>query len=144
MAQARREGVGDRVVFTGMLRRGDKLDALAAADVWTLPSHTENFGIAVAEALAAGRATVISPAVNIAPDIADANAGIVAPLNADAFAVEIIALLRDSARREALGVRAREFARRYDWSLVGPQLAAMYEEIAGERSRSDAEVRLCA
>ena len=144
ITQARREGVGDRVVFTGMLRSVDKLDALAAADVWALPSHTENFGVAVVEALAAGRATVISPAVNIAPEIAAADAGVVAPLNAQAFAAEITALLRDPARREALGVRARAFAQRYDWSLVGPQLAAMYEEIAGERTRSDAEVRLCA
>ncbi len=144
IAQASREGVGDRVVFTGMLRGDDKLEALAATDVWALPSHSENFGVAVVEALAAGRATVISPAVNIAPEIAAAGAGVVASLNAQAFAAEITALLRDPAKREALGVRAREFARRYDWSLVGPQLAAMYDEIAGERSRSDTEVRLCA
>ena len=144
ITQARRAGVGDRVVFTGMLRGDDKLDALASADVWALPSHSENFGVAVVEALAAGRATVISPAINIASEIAAAGAGVVASLDAGAFAAELVLLLRDPARREALGARAREFARRYDWSLVGPQLAAMYDEIASDRSRSDAEVRLCA
>ena len=53
-----------------MLRGRDKLAALAAADVWALPSHSENFGIAVVEAMAAGRAVVVAPDVNIAPEIA--------------------------------------------------------------------------
>ena len=145
VALARREGVAERVVFTGMLSGVEKLDALAAAGVWALPSHTENFGNAVVEALAAGRATVISPAVNIAPEIAASGAGIVAPLSAEAFGAEIAALLRDDARREALVVRAREFARRYDWSIVGPRLAEMYAQVAG-RALPDAglEVRTCA
>ena len=145
VALARREGVAERIVFTGMLSGVEKLDALAAAGVWALPSHTENFGNAVVEALAAGRATVISPAVNIAPEIAASGAGIVAPLSAEAFGAEIAALLRDDARREALVVRAREFARRYDWSIVGPRLAEMYAQVAG-RALPDAglEVRTCA
>jgi hypothetical protein len=63
-ALARREGVADHVVFTGMLSGVEKLDALAAASIWALPSHTENFGIAAAEAFAAGRATVIKAAVS--------------------------------------------------------------------------------
>jgi glycosyltransferase involved in cell wall biosynthesis len=145
VALARREGVAERVVFTGMLSGAEKLDALAAAGVWALPSHTENFGNAVVEALAAGRATVISPAVNIAPEIAASDAGIVAPLNAEAFGAEIAALLRDDVRREALGARARAFARRYDWSIVGPRLAEMYAQVA-RRALTDAgsEVRRCA
>lgn len=144
-ALARSEGVAESVVFTGMLRGGDKLAALAAADVWALPSHTENFGNAVVEALAAGRATVISPAVNIAAEIGASGAGIVAPLTPEAFGAEIAALLRDDLRREALGGRARTFARRYDWSIVGPRLAEMYAQVAG-RALPDAgsEVRICA
>jgi glycosyltransferase involved in cell wall biosynthesis len=142
---ARRAGVAESVVFTSMLRGDEKLDALAAADVWTLPSHTENFGIAAVEAMAAGCATVVSPAVNIASEIAAAGAGIVAPLRAEAFAAEIVGLLRDDVRRDALGDRARAFARRYDRAAVGPQLADMYREIVGAGSRGvSAGVRLCA
>lgn len=144
-ALARREGVAEHVVLTGMLSGVEKLDALAAASVWTLPSHTENFGNAVVEALAAGRATVISAAVNIAPEIAASDAGIVTALSGEAFGAEIAALLRDDARREALGARARAFARCYDWSIVGPRLAEMYAQVAG-RALPDAgsEVRICA
>ena len=129
-ALAAREGVAEGVTFTGMLRGRDKLAALAAADVWALPSHSENFGIAVAETLAAGRAAVIAPGVNIAPEIAAAGAAVVCDLDAEAFAAEIVALLGDGARREALGTAARAFARRYDWSAVGPQLTAMYGRVA--------------
>lgn len=129
-ALAAREGVADAVTFTGMLRGRDRLAALAAADVWALPSQTENFGIAVAEALAAGRAVVVSPGVNIAPEIAAADAGVVADASAGAFGPAIVSLLRDDLRRERLGRAGREFARRYDWSAVAPQLAAMYERVA--------------
>jgi glycosyltransferase involved in cell wall biosynthesis len=116
-----------------MLRGEDKLAALAAADVWALSSHSENFGIVVAEALAAGRPVVISPAVNIAPDIAEAGAGVVCELTAQAFAAEITALLLNDSRRAALGARAREFAGRWDWGTVGPQLAEMYASVARGR-----------
>ncbi len=51
--------------------------ALAAADVWALSSHTETFTIAVIEALAAGLARLISPAVNLAGEIERAAAGMV-------------------------------------------------------------------
>ena len=129
-ALAEREGVASRVVFTGIMRGEDKLAALASADVWALPSHTENFGIAVVEALAAGLPTVISPAVNIAPAIAAAGAGVVCELTPEAFAPEIVGLLRDDRRRAALGSEAREFAKGYDWATVGPKLAEMYAEAA--------------
>jgi glycosyltransferase involved in cell wall biosynthesis len=132
-ALAEREGIASRVVFTGMLRGEDKLAALATADVWALSSHSENFGIAVAEALAAGLPVVISPAVNIAPDIAEAGAGVVCELTAQAFAAEITALLRNDSRRAELSTKAREYVKRWDWDVVGPQLAEMYASVARPR-----------
>lgn len=129
-----REGVAEAVTFTGMLHGRDKLAALAATDVWALPSHGENFGIAVAEALAAGRAVVVSPGVNIAPEIAAADAGIVRERTPEAFGAAIASLLRDAGERERLGERACMFARRYDWSEVAPRLAELYEHVAGTRA----------
>lgn len=128
-AEAAGAGVADRVAFTGMLRGDAKLDALAAAGVWALPSQSENFGNAVVEAMAAGVPIVVSPDVNIATDIADASAGVVAPRTVGAFALEIGALLDDGDRRAALSSRARAFARRYDWAVVAPRLAAMYDGV---------------
>ena len=127
---AEREHVAGRVVFTGMLQGEDKLSALAAADVWALPSMTENFGNAVVEAMAAGVAVVISPQVNIAADVKASGAGIVAERTPETFAAEIISLLGDDTHRLEIAERGRAFTRRYDWSIVGPKLAAMYEDIA--------------
>jgi glycosyltransferase involved in cell wall biosynthesis len=63
------------VIFTGMLQRELKWGAFAAAEVFVLPSHQENFGIAVAEALACGTPVLISNKVNIWREIVDAGAG---------------------------------------------------------------------
>ena len=112
---ARHAGIGSRVVFTGMLRGEDKAAAIAAADVWALPSHTENFGLAVVEALAAGRPVLMSPAVNIAHDAGAARAAAICEPDANEFGYALGALLADHERRVELGARAREFARRYDW-----------------------------
>lgn len=79
VARAQTLGIADRIVWTGMLRDSMKWSALAAAEVFALPSHQENFGIAVAESLACGVPVLISREVNIWREIEAANAGFVAP-----------------------------------------------------------------
>jgi glycosyltransferase involved in cell wall biosynthesis len=119
------------VTFVGPVFGEERLDALGAADVWALSSHTENFGIAVAEAAAAGCPLVISPAVNIAADVEAAGAGVVAEATPDAFASGLIEVLGDAAKQGELRQRGPAFAARYDWSVVTPQLMDMYRVAAG-------------
>jgi glycosyltransferase involved in cell wall biosynthesis len=71
-------GIAPQVTWTGMLNGTMKWGALRAAEVFLLPSHQENFGIAVAEALAAGVPALISNKVNIWREIEADGAGIVA------------------------------------------------------------------
>jgi glycosyltransferase involved in cell wall biosynthesis len=78
-ARAHALRIPDRIVWTGMLRDRLKWSALAAAEVFALPSHQENFGIAVAESLACAVPVLISREVNIWREIESANAGLVAP-----------------------------------------------------------------
>lgn len=66
-----------RVYWPGMLDGDRKWGALRAAEAFVLPSHQENFGIAVVEALAAGTPVLISTQVNIWPEIESAGAGLV-------------------------------------------------------------------
>lgn len=73
-ALAERLGVLDRIHWTGSIRGSLKWGAFYGAEAFILPSHQENFGIAVADALAAGVIPLISDKVNIAPDIASDNA----------------------------------------------------------------------
>jgi glycosyltransferase involved in cell wall biosynthesis len=75
--QAKRLGIESRVHWTGMLEGDLKWGALRAAEAFVLPSHQENFGVAVVEALACGVPVLISDKVNIWPDIARDEAGIV-------------------------------------------------------------------
>jgi len=68
-----------RVTWTGMLSGDLKWGAFHSSDAFVLPSHQENFGIAVAEALACGVPVLISDKVNIWREIVTDEAGIVAP-----------------------------------------------------------------
>jgi glycosyltransferase involved in cell wall biosynthesis len=70
--------IDSRVCWTGMLRDEMKWGAYHAAEVFVLPSHQENFGIAVAEALACGVPVLISNKVNIWREIVKYGAGLVA------------------------------------------------------------------
>jgi glycosyltransferase involved in cell wall biosynthesis len=77
LAQA--AGVADRVSWPGMLQGEMKWGAFYAAEVFALPSHQENFGIAVAESLGCGLPVLISDKVNIWREIEADGAGIVGP-----------------------------------------------------------------
>lgn len=70
-------GVRDRITWTGMLTGELKLGALRSAEVFILPSHQENFGIAVAEAMACGVPVLISNKVNIWREVQEDRAGLV-------------------------------------------------------------------
>jgi glycosyltransferase involved in cell wall biosynthesis len=77
--QAQALGIAGRVHWPGMLSGEVKFGAFYAAEAFILPSHQENFGIAVAEALACGRPVLISDQINIWRDIVQDNVGFVAP-----------------------------------------------------------------
>jgi glycosyltransferase involved in cell wall biosynthesis len=76
---AKQLGIGSRITFTGLIKGDLKWGSLYTADVFVLPSHQENFGIAVVEALACQVPVLISHQVNIWREIQQAQAGFVAP-----------------------------------------------------------------
>ena len=76
-AQAERLGATSRIHWPGMLTGDAKWGALAAASFFALTSHQENFGIAVAEALAFGKPVLITNKVNIWREVEQDGAGIV-------------------------------------------------------------------
>ena len=80
-----------------MLQGEDKLAAFADATLFLLPSYSENFGIAVVEAMACGVPVLISDRVNIWREVVADGAGLAAPRDAAAFAREITAMLAEPA-----------------------------------------------
>jgi glycosyltransferase involved in cell wall biosynthesis len=126
-ALAARLDVEDSVSFIGPVFGAHRRSALAAASVWALASHTENFGVAVIEAMAAGCPVVISPAVNIAPEIQSARAGVVsAAVTPAAMAASLREVLGDRAAAERFVQAGRRFAERYDWRVIADDLEGMY------------------
>lgn len=78
-------GIQNHVIFTGILKGNMKWGAFAAADCFVLPSHQENFGIAVAEALSAELPVLITDKVNIYREILADNAGFAKSDNVEDF-----------------------------------------------------------
>jgi glycosyltransferase involved in cell wall biosynthesis len=119
------------VLWTGFLAGPEKLAAMAAADVFVLPSFSENFGIALVEAMAAGRPCVTTSAVAIARELHESAAGVVLPPgDSAALAMTLAKLLRDATWRNQLGANAaRLAAARFSLSAMGTALASLYESV---------------
>ena len=76
MGMAGQLGIADRVHWPGLIGGDVKWGALRACDALILPSHQENLGISVVEALAVGRPVLISHQVNIWQEIESDGAGL--------------------------------------------------------------------
>nr|WP_254896069.1 glycosyltransferase [Synechococcus sp. HK05] len=123
-------GIADRITWPGMLSGELKWGAFRCSELFCLPSHQENFGIVVAEALACGLPVSIAEPVNIATDVAAADAGIV---HADTAAGTTSALhqwlaMAPAAQAE-MGERGRQlFADRYDFASVARALLPLLDQ----------------
>lgn len=105
-------GVLDKVIFTGLVQRDEGIQAMVDADVFVLPSLSENFGMAVVEAMQCNLPVVLSDNVGIAPDISKAGAGLMISLSVENESlIEAIAgLLRNPEERHNLGKKGKQFA----------------------------------
>jgi glycosyltransferase involved in cell wall biosynthesis len=112
---ARELGVADRITWTGMLQAQMKWGAFYASDAFVLPSHQENFGIAVAEALGCGLPVLISDKINIWREVLADGAGLVAPDTVDGTAQNLRRWLElDPVVRATMRAQASEsFKRRF-------------------------------
>lgn len=117
-------GVAGRITWPGMLTGDVKWGAFRAAEAFVLPSHQENFGIAVAEALACGLPALISNKVNIWREIAEDGAGLVeedTPAGTERSLRAWLAL--PAAARGEMGRRARAcFEARFDIRIATENL----------------------
>jgi glycosyltransferase involved in cell wall biosynthesis len=134
--RVRAAGMEKRVHWPGMLLGDVKWGAFRAAEAFILPSHQENFGIAVAEALACGVPVLLSDKVNIAAEIAGDGAGLMEPDTAEGTAALISRWMAMSdGERAAMGRRAAEcFARRYDMREGAKAVVELFREVRAGRS----------
>lgn len=114
-SQAERLGIAHRIHWPGQLTDDVKWGAYYASHAFILPSHQENFGIAVAEAIACGKPVLLSNKVNIAQEICDAGAGLIEDdtLEGTQRLLRRFSLLEDSAIREMERAAVAIFQGRY-------------------------------
>jgi glycosyltransferase involved in cell wall biosynthesis len=123
--------ISQATLWTGFIDGAEKLAAFAASSVFALPSYSENFGIALVEALAAGLPCVTTEGVAISADVRANGAGIVAETQVSSIAHAIDRLLIDSELRESCAVKARALVReRYSLERMGVALAQLYRATA--------------
>lgn len=126
----RERGLDAAVHFVGPLHGADVLQAYVDADVFALPSYTENFGMTVIEALASSVPVVISDQVNIHAEVSGAGAGLVTRCEAGEVAQALETLLVDADRRRAMGEAGRQMVKaRFTWPAIVDALTAEYEQV---------------
>lgn len=128
-AKAKLLGVHERVRFIGFVEGDRKERVLAGADLFVLPSYSENFGNAVLEAMSHGVPVVVTPEVGLAAAIREYGAGMVVEGDPEALGPAIASLMNDPARRRELGERGRTAAARYSWASVAEQMEAQYRSL---------------
>ena len=123
-------GGSDSVIFTGWLAGDEKRSALQNASLLALPSHQENFGLCVVEAMACGVPVLISPHVNLSSDVQNSNSGWVSSLEPAEFKKVLGEAMNNADERNGRGALGREFARReFYWPVIAERINDLYRSI---------------
>jgi glycosyltransferase involved in cell wall biosynthesis len=132
-ALAKKSGIERNVQVLGAVDDSERDRLFSTAVMQVMPSRFEGFGLAAAEAMAAGVPLIASNAGSL-PEVVDAPRGgvVVPPDDPEALADAIARMLDDEAMRQSLSSSARESARRFDWDRVASDHLAFIRAVAGQ------------
>jgi glycosyltransferase involved in cell wall biosynthesis len=123
-------GIADRIIFLGSVGDVHKWALYERAQLFVLPSYSENFGNVVAEAMAMACPVVLTAEVGIAPLVAATGAGVVTDGAPDKLAAAIGGLLADPERRREMGRRGAEAAKsQLSWTGVAAAMESLYGDM---------------
>jgi glycosyltransferase involved in cell wall biosynthesis len=122
------------VLFPGWLDGDGKRAALHQASLLALPSYHENFGLCVMEALACGVPVLISPQVNLAPEVQAARAGWVAAVDKNSLAAALVSALSSEEERLLRGEAGRTLSNAFSWPAIAGMLSDVYSEVLGSKN----------
>jgi glycosyltransferase involved in cell wall biosynthesis len=129
-SRAQRAGVLDRIRWAGYIEGEAKARAFADADVFVLPSFSENFGLAVVEALAAGVPCVLGEGVGITAEVVRAEAGVGTGTDAQSIASGLRRIIRGDEQWRAMSANAQRLAREsFSLDAMGTSLSQLYAGI---------------
>ncbi|MBD2099616.1 glycosyltransferase [Leptolyngbya sp. FACHB-261] len=123
-----------RTTLPGFVAGPEKDLVLQGSDLFVLPSFSENFGVAIAEAMSAGLPVIVTPGIQISPAIAEAEAGLVVDGNLEQLVPALAQLLSSAALREKLGENGKQLVQNeYSWQTIAHDLAEIYTKIVEKR-----------
>ncbi len=123
-------GIRDRTYRTGFVSGERKDLLLQGADLFALTSHSENFGIAVLEAMAAGKPVLATSGVALASVVKQYQLGYVAELDVEAIAQFVQDFLNCPQQAKEMGDRARKLiAEQYTWERIATKMVEIYTDI---------------
>lgn len=123
------------VTWAGFLEGEAKRAAVSGADVFVLPSYSENFAVAAVEAMGAGVPVIVSDQVGIHREIAAASAGLVVECKVASLARALEQGLADAQWRASAGENAGKLARKFAPEIVAEQLMRLYERVLEKRGQ---------
>jgi len=130
-AQAERNGVAGRIEFRGPVSGANKETLLRTSTALVLPSHSENFGNVVLEAMAMSMPVIVTPDVGLAADVEQSGSGLVTRNTPEELAAAIRTMLGDPSRRAEMGARGRQLVEeRFTWDRVAAQMEEQYARIS--------------
>ena len=129
-ARVKELGLEDRFIFTGALNDDEKWKAYARADLFVLPTYSENFGIVVAEALWAG-VPVITTKGTPWSELNERKCGWWIDTGVEPLTKTLLeATVLDVATRREMGANGRRLVEeKYTWDAVVKNMVAGYESI---------------
>ncbi|MGM3309012.1 hormogonium polysaccharide biosynthesis glycosyltransferase HpsP [Anabaena sp. WFMT] len=120
--------------ITGFVTGEAKQSLLKAADLFVLPSYYENFGIAVAEAMVAGKPVVISDQVHIYQQVVDSESGWVGKTDVKSLVDLLREALSNPQECQRRGVNAEKYAlENFSWDAIAQQVIRAYQEIVADQ-----------
>jgi glycosyltransferase involved in cell wall biosynthesis len=136
----RKHGLQSVITFVGPLVGQEKEDALFAADLFVLPSHSESFGMAIAEALAHSLPVLTTTGAPW-PALTEKIMGWRTPISVEGLALGLAeATSRDTATLREMGARGRTFmAAELGWDRIARQFLATYLAIVAKSTAPSAQ-----
>ena len=123
--------ISTRTYRVGFVQGEYKNLLLQGADLFALTSYSENFGVAVLEALAAGIPALITPGVALASMLKKERIGYVTDLNTDAITSSLEYCLNNLPELKEKGDRAKQFTlKQYSWDSIAVKMFSIYQTIS--------------
>lgn len=130
-------GINDVIIFAGKRGQDSLPYYYSAAEVVVMPSHYESFGMVALEAMACGTPVIASEVGGLRYLVKEGETGFFVPMqNPEILAERMRTLLLNEKLRHEMGMKAAEYARDYDWSIIAREIIDVYKNMISYHNRS--------